>query len=172
VSEPEAAVKASIHEAFASTPRPLDGDLVPTDPGEDSECDEIAANFQGKTWREVSTETIQRHTDSLPLLTPSAFRYFLPAYMLASLGPASAGFHPVDVMNFVLFGLVPPESNEDPKYFMARARQFNLEERQAIASYLKLVAERQKAEWGGNVPKPKSDEFARAIHFWQSSGDR
>jgi hypothetical protein len=53
---------------------------------------------------------------------------------------------------------------------MARARQFSPKERQAIASYLRLVADRQEAEWGEDVPKSQADELARAIRFWQSSG--
>lgn len=168
MSEPGATVKASICEAYASTPPPSEGDFVPTSLGEDPECDQIAADFQGKTWREVSQDTIQCHADSLPLFTPSAFRYFLPAYMLASLEPPSAGFHPAEVMKFVLFRLVPPEAHEDPEYFMARARQFSPKERQAITSYLKLVAEREEAEWGQDVAKSQGDELARAIRFWQS----
>jgi hypothetical protein len=171
VSEPEVTVKASVRDAFARTPRPPNGDLVPTVPGEDPECDEIVANFQGKTWRELSAETIQYHADSLPLLTPSAFRYYLPAYMMTSLEPPSASFHPEDVMCFVLLSLVPPEWHEDRAYFMARARQFSPKERHAIARYLKLIAERKEAEWGGDVPESQRNELARAIGFWRSPGD-
>jgi len=184
VAELETAVKATIRKAFARTPYPGDGKLVVARAGEDPECDQIAESFRGKTWKDLPAGLIRSYADSLPLFTAEAFRYYLPAYMLASLGsdeePASvrepvAGRAPDtafdwnDVVHFVLFRLTLPESPEDCEYFLARARQFSAEERKAIAGYLKLIAEQQEVDWDGEEPRPDREEIAGAIRFWEAA---
>jgi hypothetical protein len=45
------------------------------------ECDEIDEHLKGRTWLEVATEVLPEFSDALPLLTPAAQAYYLPAYM-------------------------------------------------------------------------------------------
>lgn len=180
MAEAEIAVRATIRKAFARTPYPGDEKLVIARAGEDPECDQIAESFRGKNWRELPAGVIRGFADSLPLFTPAAFRYYLPAYMLASLGPneepasmrepmpgraPDTAFDWYDVVNFVLFRLTLPELPEDCEYFLARARQFSVEERRAIARYLHLIAERKEID--SDVMEPERDEIARAIRFWE-----
>lgn len=162
MSELEETVRASIARAFARAKPPPDEQIVVAEPREDPECAEIAEAFQGKHWEDVSAAVIQHHADSLPLLTPLAFRYYLPAYMLASLESPRDDFYPDDILSFLLFDLVPPRRRS------ARAQLFSADERRAIAAYLKLVAQRREAEWR-EIPA-QADELACAINFWGSAG--
>src|ERR1044072_2347402 len=50
------------------------------------ECDDVREHFRGATWRGHSVAELQQYQSALPLLTPAALQYFLPAFMLVSLG--------------------------------------------------------------------------------------
>lgn len=172
---------ATIREAFAETPYPGDDILVVAKPGEDPECDQIAENFRGKSWQEVSVDMIGNFADSLPLFTSQAFRYYMPAYMLASLTPAADldfsnepassehnfCFDNNDIVSFVLFELFPPALPVDDEYFLTRAAQFTLREREAIVTYLNLIAMLKYGECYRDDPGSECDEIARAIRFWE-----
>ncbi len=73
---------AQIESAFADTPRPKDREIsVPTYDDEGT-----AAYFRGRSWRSGHTvEALRWHEASLCFFTTEAFRYFLPAYMLATI---------------------------------------------------------------------------------------
>jgi hypothetical protein len=93
---PKAGLPEQIKEAFAAVPYPGDDQIVPN-PLE-WEADEIAAVFKGKDWRTISTDVLGRYAGSLYHFTPAAYRFFLPAYLLAEViaGPpekASAWGH-------------------------------------------------------------------------------
>jgi hypothetical protein len=45
------------------------------------ECDRVDDDFGGKAWTEVVPDVIQYHQDSLPLFSPEAFAYYIPAYL-------------------------------------------------------------------------------------------
>jgi hypothetical protein len=78
----KASLIQQIEAAFAATPRPSDREIsAPT-------CDDegTAAYFRGKSWRTGHTvKDLRLHDSSLSFFTPQAFRYFLPAYMLATI---------------------------------------------------------------------------------------
>jgi hypothetical protein len=45
------------------------------------ECMELRGQLTGITWEDVSVEFIRDHDDVLPLLSPEAYRAFLPAWL-------------------------------------------------------------------------------------------
>ena len=60
------------------------GDLRVPERPVDCECDEcqdIHADFVGRTWQDVDARTVEKHYDALPLFSDEAFVYYLPAYM-------------------------------------------------------------------------------------------
>ncbi len=92
---------AQIEFAFSATPRPKEREI--SDPTYDDEG--TAEYFRGKTWKSGHTvESLREHSSSLSFFTDEAFRYFLPAYMLATIDdpetadiiPESIEFHLVD----------------------------------------------------------------------------
>ena len=63
--------------AFPDAPAPSDR-ITPHDC---AECDDIARDLTDKTPRDIPGQVLQRRYDSLPLLSPAAWRYLLPAYL-------------------------------------------------------------------------------------------
>ncbi|MBS0262245.1 MAG: hypothetical protein JSS02_09870 [Planctomycetes bacterium] len=74
-------LRARIFDAFAETPYPGDENIsVPTYDDEGT-----LAYFKGRTWSGHTATTLRHHSSALTFFTADAFRYFLPAYMLAEL---------------------------------------------------------------------------------------
>jgi len=74
-----------IKTAFSNVPYPGDSKLVDHSCWE---CDEIAAQFKGKSWKELlkySTTWLDRDTAFVSLLSPDAYHYFMPLCLIASL---------------------------------------------------------------------------------------
>jgi hypothetical protein len=79
---------ARIEAAFKDVPAPGPDAIV--NPTYDDEG--VAALFGGKAWTDVSIDQLRTHHDALSFFSPEAFRYFLPAFMLAELrDPIGAG---------------------------------------------------------------------------------
>jgi len=77
-------VAAAIRGAFARTPYPGDPFLVGSTEG--CEPEEEAGAFRGLTdWREIDAAFLDGHYVALSFFSEGAFRFFLPAFMLADL---------------------------------------------------------------------------------------
>jgi hypothetical protein len=160
-------VDETTRTAFSDTPYPGDDRLVVDRSGRDPECAEIARTLRGKRWHHVSADMVRRHADALPLLTPEAFRHYLPAFMLA----VAHGYYDVDVArDAVLFTLTPPSRREGRRWddFRARTEQFTDRERRAIEMFLELFDEYYRADWEGAGAEPPSDRVAPALRFWST----
>lgn len=78
----QAELKVAIESAFADTPAPGDSfeDISTT------QWDEgIVEYFKGTTWRGHRVRDLRHHVVALSFFTDKAFRYWLPAFMLAEL---------------------------------------------------------------------------------------
>jgi hypothetical protein len=84
-AKPEQELVTQIERAFADVPYPGD-DHICRGAGvqvEGSEEANIAAVFRGRHWRDVPLEGLARYSATFCFLTPEAFRFYLPAYLLA-----------------------------------------------------------------------------------------
>jgi hypothetical protein len=77
------ALAARIEQAFAEVPYPGEDRLV--DDPRHWEGGQSASAFAGKDWRTLPLDFLGENLFSLYYFTPEAFRYHLPAYVLASL---------------------------------------------------------------------------------------
>jgi hypothetical protein len=158
-----AALEARILEAFAAVPRPGDAALVSGDESYDPEYRAVARALVGKDWQTLSLACIREHQDALPLLTPAAFRYFLPAYLLACIrDEANLDTAPSNVA----MSLAPPgaEDAASAAAFATLAAGFTSAQALAISSYLELAAERERAAWA----RPREVSPAgRALNYWR-----
>ena len=87
-----------------------------------NECDELANDLSPYRWSDVPDKLLVQHASGLPLLTPIALVYYLPAWMLHALdNPSSI------VTTFVLLHLMPSYnwSDENPVYSLDRDSQFH-----------------------------------------------
>jgi hypothetical protein len=46
------------------------------------ECERVSTDFAGRNWTELSQDVLAYHHDSIPLFSPEAFAYYLPAYLI------------------------------------------------------------------------------------------
>jgi hypothetical protein len=74
-------VRETIVAAFANTPHPGD-DNITSPKGNDEGTEEY---FRGRTWRGHTPRDLRLHSSALSFFTPAAFRYFLPAFLLAEI---------------------------------------------------------------------------------------
>ena len=159
------AVKAKVREAFDASPYPGNENLVVDQSGHDPEGMAIASAFRGKGWEDVSVEMLRSHADALPLFTPAAFRYYLPAYMIGAIDH----YYDLDVaLDGVLFNLTPPKerSGWEWDFFWARAQQFEESEREAIRSFLELMDRYEHADWASEGMEQPGDRVGPALGFW------
>jgi hypothetical protein len=119
-------VAEQIRQAFADTPQPglAFDDISATKPDEG-----IVAYFRGSSWQGHRVDNLRYHYATLSFFTDKAFRYWLPAFMLADLeNPVAA-----DVIGEgIAFSLGESWDAE------RRIRQFSQQELRAIAAYLDL----------------------------------
>ncbi len=71
-----------ITDSFESLEYPGDLNIVYDNTGTHLECMEVQQAFQGKHWCEVTDEVLLRQNAGLFFMTPAAFRFYLPAYLL------------------------------------------------------------------------------------------
>jgi len=124
-----------IEAAFADVPYPGDDRI-----GDDmscGECADIAEYFRSTTWREHSIHELQKQQSALSFFSPEALQYFLPAYMLASLGH----WEEADMIPWsILYRWLPEKVDETEvmrQYRIARQSIFSPTQRTAIAAYLR-----------------------------------
>src|SRR5688572_26710362 len=77
-----AEVRAQIEAAFAATPHPGRAFAAISATLDD---EGIVAYFGATTWRGHHVRELRRHVAALSFFTDAAFRYWLPAFMLADL---------------------------------------------------------------------------------------
>lgn len=155
---PVAELGAAIAGAFAAVPAPGPAALVSGDVDYDPEYRDVAHAFEGKHWRELSPAFIREHRDALPLLSPAAFRFFLPAYLLACLdGAQDLDTAPLSVAS----SLTPPEPQDAAANdaFFRRTQSFTPVEASAICAYLAVAPN------DADVSQPS---VTRALRYWRS----
>ncbi len=104
-----ASILRQLEEAFGELPIPEEDFLVEDNSGYHLDCNKIRTKFRGKHWRDVSTADINEEPEALAFFTPSAFRFFLPAFIQVSLlDPVGADLAP----DRVLSSLAGPEGSE------------------------------------------------------------
>lgn len=166
-----------INKAFESNVYPGNGNIAQNE--RDLEFESLE-EFIGVDWRDITVDFIvPKHSSSLCLLTPSAFAYYVPTYMLASI----KDYDNSDVIpnNLVGYFTVPCQEDIDellsdlgkvgiaPKslinydvdemasLFYERVSFFSKEQRHAIYEYLLFLKENHSADFPHNEPKRAID---------------
>ena len=158
-------VKEAILAAFKGTPAPDDDELVVDPSSYDLESSEVASAFRSKEWMEVTVGMVHEYKEALPLFTPTAFRYYLPAYMIACV----VSYYAVDVaLDSVIFNLTPPSERSGWKwdFFWARTKLFSRGEREAILLFLKLMEQYEIRDWATEGKVPPEKRLTTAVDFW------
>jgi hypothetical protein len=125
-----------IEQAFADAVYPGDDKLI--NANHCGECAEIAEVFRGKKWSSLTNiKFLRRYVAALSLLYPEAFRYYLPAYMIAALiDPATADV----ILDSLEYDFMPraTENAAAQEWFFNRATGFSPAQKRAIKAYLEF----------------------------------
>jgi hypothetical protein len=123
-----------IQAAFAATPYPGDGLVHGGEYG-----DEIGRDFRGRAWRDLTPDVLRHHSwaCSLLFMTPEAFGYYLPAFLIASLRDG-------EVLDHTTFVLMPPAPTDArmTDLFRRRVAGLTTTQREAIAGFWMHLAGR------------------------------
>jgi len=130
-------VPESIKAAFATVPYPGDDNITRCTHEDCLECADIATHFRGANWRDCTLEQLWKYHSAICMFTPEALHYFLPAYMLQSLGH----WYDFDEIAFsIACQLLPAKadaSTDEQEYRTKRWAIFNRQQREVIAEYLR-----------------------------------
>lgn len=125
--------------AFATTPYPGDNALSGSEQG--GEPAEMAMELRGLTWQTLHPDLLTQCDAALSFLTDTGFRYFLPAFLLASLLGEEFGFDTKASPVFHLtYGLDTTGRDVPDKHHINRFEHFDRAERWAIIHYLRFCA--------------------------------
>jgi hypothetical protein len=139
-----------LYQAFAGAPRPTLDEITPH---RCAECDEVAARLSPHVARAVPHDDMLWLGDSMPLLGPKAFRYYLP--------------------RFIEFCLITPRSSTEAviNYNLAPSGSLDVGERNRFAYFAdaerRVVLEFVKYRLA--LPDNEHDQeyLQDALSFWQ-----
>lgn len=130
-------LRESIKAAFATVSYPGDENITRCTHDECLECADIAAHFQGVNGCDCTLEQLWKYRSAISMFTPEALHYFLPAFMLQSLGH----WDDFDEIPFsIACQFLPAKadtSTDEQEYRTKRRTIFNRQQREAIAEYLR-----------------------------------
>jgi Family of unknown function (DUF6714) len=150
-------IASRIREAFASVPYPGDDRLVPQTAHRDPEREQIATDFAGRDWRELGVEVARGEPEGLFLMSPLAFRFYLPAYALAAVAdPFGSDLVPAAVVQSLT---PPPDSDDAARWFEERVGGLSAEQVDAMRDVLKFI---------GRSGLFLEREAQRALEYWDS----
>ncbi len=153
-------LKRKIIDVFADVPYPK-GVIAPH---HCDKCRELRKTFAHKNWKTIDSKILEENYSKMPLFSPEAFQYFLPAFLIYSLD----NFNDNDVCEFTIYTLSESEKEikENPdywrKYFQNRFESFTLKQINLIHEFLSLVESkeddnfylyRESAETGKKIMK-------------------
>ena len=141
----------SFFGAFKSAPRP---ELDQIALHRCCECDRVRDDFSKYDAKEVPDDLLHYHGDSIPLLSPIAFRYFLPRYVEFTYNNPDA-----NATDNLLYNLSPDDKNSE--FWKGRCDSFTKQEKQVIIQYL---------QYRRTLPDAEFDEeyIGPGIEYWKS----
>jgi hypothetical protein len=154
----------TIHRTFGDIPYPGDDDIVPRDMKNDRSSQEVRRAFRGKPWQSLTKEEVYRHCDDLVFMTPEAYHFFLPGFMVHCL------LTPLEVntaCSSIVYELAPPEQIEDQEWWRQRVSLFNRMQGEAIVEFLIYEEERLREDWAKMRTPIETTDATAALSWWR-----
>jgi hypothetical protein len=146
-------LKHRIERAFGEMAYPGDDNITISN-CDCEECNDTREFFQGKHWSELAgaDQNLMGLWGGLSILSPDAWRFYLPAYLIVGLGEGSDDYSSMnpaeDARDSVLFAIGPPTDilpPNDPdrivKLFVERTSGFSAAQQACIAAYASAMSE-------------------------------
>ncbi len=153
-------LKREIFKVFGEVEQPAEDNMISH---ECEECDAVKNDFAGVNWKDAGGELLERNHDKIPLFSPAAFNYFLPAFLMYVVDNFDS--HST-VGEFTIYALAPGKRwNQDDMetYWSERFGLFSDEQMNVIYSFLKLAKENPIYESEFNSVGKKIFERLKAI---------
>ena len=136
-------LRLAVGKAFAEVPYPGDGNIGLTGPHEGSiSAKEVTRIFKGKHWKQVlkkSNSWFRHHYWVFSSLTPSAYHFYLPAFVIRSV---TDGYDLDLVPAWIAYNFMRP-SPEHAKILMpgyiARMSTFTPKQKNVLLAFLKFL---------------------------------
>jgi hypothetical protein len=158
-----AAVIEQISAAFGATSLPAAALLVK------DHCDECIDTYRlfwdvphsFMTWQSAAAR--KGACMEAALLTPDAWRYYLPAMMIWCVRDTDN----VDALVNNLVYQMTPRASRGREFFEERAPGFSVEQRRAIITFLEWYQQKEEAEWA-SIERDPSRAVSAAIEHWRA----
>lgn len=150
-------VEKAIREAFASVQRPNRLAQMRY-----ADVDDMDRELKGKPWTALTVAELMRHRATLGMLDADAFRFYLPAYLVASLDRSRPEYIE-DLREATLFALGPYLKSKGPdpaseQRLRARIATLEPQQREAVRRYIGFVR--------GQSSHPKGFSALDPNGFW------
>lgn len=128
-------LRQKIITAFSDVQYPVDK-IAPHDC---DECREVEADFSGKDWKTIESEVLEENQGNMSLMSPKAFHYFLPAYLMRALDKFSV----VDdlLVEMTIYAVAPTNQwiAGSKDHYKDRFAPFTTSQMESIFDFLELV---------------------------------
>jgi len=133
-----AALLLKLDQAFEGLPIPAEADIVPKASRENLEYEQIRAKFKNRHWHDLSTDDLRNEADSLTLLSPEGFRFFLPAFIRATL----LDYNTADLIpDVIVWKFIPSPDAAQNVYYKDRLKILTAEQKQAVRDFISFLRE-------------------------------
>lgn len=142
----ECGLREALLESFAV--KPYTGQVTTADGMEWAEelDDDLGLwhELSGKAWTSIPDEFLDRHANSLVLLTPEAFAAFIPAWIRRALSDD-------DVREFTIYAIEPPKSGPCfaalMQHWRARLGRLTIDQLRTVRTFLSCVRDHDPDRW-------------------------
>ena len=142
-------LQSKIEAAFSDVQPPASDNIIEH---ECQECREVERTFRNQNWRNIEPKKIEWAYDKLPLFTPEAFLYFLPAFMIYSLREPES-----QVCEFLIYGLTRKKPTNE--WWQERFSKLTEAQKSACSYILRWL-----------LPNPEhiyiADDIRKSLEMW------
>jgi hypothetical protein len=154
-------LEAEIRSAFAGATLPTEDQIAPH---QCHECAELRSAFTSVRWDAMPDALVEAHAVALPLLSPEAFAYFLPGYLLYALRHLTCQSAPSEMTIYAL-GPKAKDNRASEDWERERVKPLTEEQARVIDRFLELVEKDDEfSEYLGDV----AERRARFHELWAS----
>ena len=156
-------IRALIEEAWASSEYPGDSKIAYDKAGYNLECKQVADFFRGKKWNNVTLSALRAYRGDasacLHFMSATAFRYYLPAYMLIAIDDYSDA----DVVaDSAVNALAPAAPGPLREFWVERVSGLSPKQSKAIVEFLSFMQAEHAEDYPVHGPKD-------ALRHWTSA---
>jgi hypothetical protein len=155
--------RSEVLDTFCGAQRPPEFLIAPHDC---DECRQVCVDFASIEWAAAPDVTIETHPSALSLMSPEAYAYFLPAYLLYAVAHFTHDALPSEMTVYSLaFG--EPSSDVMHEWHRGRLKFFTAAQLETLERFLILIE--NDATFGDYIGKEEiASGRARLREFWNA----